>query len=361
MLLTLVVFIVILGLLIFVHELGHFLAAKRAGIKVLEFAFGFPPRLFALKRDETEYALNLIPLGGYVRMLGEEEDITAAEKRNPRSFAHQPVWTRAKVVVAGVAMNVVLGWLLISVGFMFGMAPVVTQSEQIPLAKVTKAIVITAVGEKSAALAIGLRPGDLVTEFNGQSVATKEALADLTKSHQGQSVTLNVLRGKERLELSGQLGQGEAPLGVALADDVKVKLPFWWAPVYSVWETVKAGGLIFKGVLVFFKDLFTERQIPQGAAGPVGIFYFTRSVLELGPTALLNFVAVLSVNLAIINILPIPALDGGRLLFILLEQFNRGRKVVNQQIENLAHTIGFALLILLILVITYQDILRLGR
>lgn len=361
MLVTLIVFIIILSLLVFVHELGHFLTAKRNGIKVEEFAFGFPPRLFAIKRGETEYAINLLPFGGYVKMLGEEEDASSAEKQNKRSFAHQSVWVRSKVVVAGVIMNLVLAWFLLSLGFALGMAPVVTEPANIPFAQSTEAVAVAAVGEGTTAEKMGLKPGDNVLKFNDQEITTQEQLANLTRENKGKEVTIEIRRDGETRTVTGILGTGEGPLGVRLGMDVQVKLPFWWAPIYSIWETIKATGLVFVGILDFFRQIFTERHIPAEAAGPVGIFYYTRSVLELGFTALLNFVALLSINLAVINILPVPALDGGRLLFILLEKFNKGRKVVNQRIENIAHMIGFALLMLLIFSITYHDILKLGQ
>lgn len=361
MIVTIIVFVFILGLLIFVHELGHFIAAKRAGIRVDEFAFGFPPRLWAIKSGETEYSINLLPFGGYVKMLGEDEDVSVAEKQNPRSFAHGSVWTRSKVIIAGVTMNMILGWLLISMGYVIGMPPVITDPAKIPYAKTTKTVTIAGIAAGSVAASIGLAINDNIIEFNGTPVASKEELAAATKAAKGQSISLKVKRGKQELTKSGQLAAGDAPLGVSLADDVRVRLPLWWAPIYGLLETFKAIGLIFVGVVRFFKELFVIRHIPPEAAGPVGIFYFTRSVLELGFGALLNFVAILSINLGVINVLPVPALDGGRLLFVLLEKLNRGRKVVSQQIENLAHTVGFAALIVLLLAITYNDILRLGH
>ncbi len=360
--LTLVVFILVLGILIFVHELGHFIMAKRNGIKVEEFAFGFPPRIFAIKRGETEYALNLLPFGGYVRMLGESEtDLTDAEKKNPRSYARQSAWSRSKVVIAGVIMNFILGWLLITLGFIIGMAPVVTDPAEIPYATTQSAVVISGVGAGTAAETIGLKAGDLARQLNDVEITTKEKLAEQTKAHKGEEVILKITRGKQDLTLTGKLGSGEVPLGVQLADETKVKLPIWWAPIYAVWESIKAAGLIFVGVINLFKDILTTHHIPEEAAGPVGIFYVTKSVLQLGFGALLNFVAVLSINLGVINILPIPALDGGRLLFIVLETLNKGKKVINERIENIAHMIGFVLLILLIISITFNDIMTLVR
>lgn len=360
MLITLIVFGLILGLLIFVHEFGHFLTAKRSGIKVEEFAFGFPPRLFGFRKGETEYALNLFPIGGYVKMLGEDEDASASEKKNSRSFAHQSVWVRSKVVVAGVLMNIVLAWLLIGLGFSIGMTPVVTPANQIPRARITRAVVIDAVADNSAAKQAGLKPGDQAIKFNDIYIDSTEQLADLTKTNKGQNFSLQINRKGETLTVNGTLGTAEGALGVRLGQDEKVRLPIWWAFIYSVWETIKATGLVFVGILDFFRQLVVTKQVPAAAAGPVGIFYYTRTVLELGFGALLNFVALLSINLAVINIMPIPALDGGRLLFILLEKFNRGKKVLNQRIENIAHAIGFVLLIILIISITVNDVLKLG-
>lgn len=361
MFVTLIVFIFILGLLIFVHELGHFIAAKRSGIKVEEFAFGFPPRIFAIKKGETEYALNLLPFGGYVRMLGENDNDPVTEKKNPRSFAHQTMWNRAKVVVAGVLMNFILAWLLITIGYWIGMPPVVTSPDKIPYATVKSAVTIAGIMPDSAAQQMGLKLGDQVIEIDGQPVTLQEQLSKATQERVGKRTTIKISRDDQIQEVSGQLSDKAPALGVQLVDDSTVKLPWWWAPIYAVWETMKAIGAIFVGVLSFFKQLAVQMKVPDEAAGPVGIFYLTRSVLDLGFAALLNFVAVLSINLGVINILPVPALDGGRLLFIILEKLNRGKKVLSARIENTAHAIGFALLILLIITITYNDILRLGQ
>jgi regulator of sigma E protease len=361
MLITLVVFIFILGLLIFVHELGHFIAAKRSGIKVEEFAFGFPPRLFAVKRGETEYALNLLPFGGYVRMLGENDNDPTAEKKNHRSYAYQSPWVRVKVVVAGVLMNAVLAWLLITIGFWIGMPPVVTAPNDIPRANVQTSVVVAGIMPDSAADKMGLKPGDQIISINNQPMASQDAVSKTTTALKGQQVTVQISRNEEMQSLSGTLNSEVPPLGVQLADDSVVTLPFWWAPIYAIWETIKAAGAIFVGVMGFFKTLFSQFRVPAEAAGPVGIFYITRSVLDLGFGALLNFVAILSINLGVVNILPVPALDGGRLLFIILEKLNKGKKVVSARIENTAHAIGFILLILLILTITYHDVLRIGQ
>lgn len=359
MLISLIVFILIFGLLIFVHELGHFLMAKRAGIKVEEFAFGFPPRIFAVKKGETEYALNLIPFGGYVRMLGESEDASQAEKHNARSFAHQSAWTRAKVVVAGVAMNAILCWLLLSITFITGSPGFITDPEQIPYAKTEMSVKVGAVTKDSAAQAMGIKPEDVVVQFNETVITTQEQLAELAKNNKGQNVSLTISRGGQLEVVRGQLRQEDPALGVGLTTKYLVKLPFWWAPIFAVWETVKALGVLFVGMGQFFRDLVVQRAIPEEAAGPVGIFNYTRSIIDLGAGVLLTFMAMLSANLAVLNILPIPALDGGRLLFIILEKFNRGRKVINARIENIAHFVGFVLLILLIIAITYKDIARL--
>lgn len=361
MLITLIVFILILGLLIFVHELGHFLAAKRSGIKVEEFAFGFPPRLFAIKRGETEYAINWLPFGGYVRMLGENDDDPTAEKKNHRSYAYQTPWVRTKVVVAGVLMNMILAWLLITLGFWIGMPPVVTSGTDIPRANVTTSVIIAGIMDGSAAQKMGLRLGDEIVTINDQTITSQDQVAAMTSGLKGQVVALKIVRNGVDQTVTGTLNTETPPLGVQLADDSTVKLPFWWAPIYAVWETLKAIGAIFVGVIGFFKTLIGQFKVPEEAAGPVGIFSITRTVLDMGFGAVLNFMAVLSINLGVVNILPVPALDGGRLLFIILEKLNKGKKLISARIENAAHAVGFVLLIILIFAITYHDILRLGR
>ena len=348
MLLTIIVFIVILGLLIFVHEWGHFLVARLVGIKVEEFAFGFPPRVLAWKRGETEYALNLFPIGGYVRLLGED-----GKSSDPRAFNRQSVLKRLGVVVAGVAMNLVLAVLVFWVGFTIGMVPVVSQPAALGGTQ-TPQLFVVGVVHNSAAAQIGLLEFDIIQGFG-----SSDELRTYTKSHTGETVPLTIIRNGEEVTKQVSLGTDESgPLGVYTQQVTKVQLPFFQAGRAAVIETGKTVVATFHFLGDFFKNLIGHGQIAEGVTGPVGIFRITGQTVQLGFTYVLQLLGILSVNLALLNILPIPALDGGRGLFVVLEGIIR-RKVVREEIEGTIHAIGFILLLALIALITYRDIVHL--
>lgn len=348
MFLTIFVFIFILGLLIFVHEWGHFLAARKSGIKVEEFAFGFPPRLVVWKRGETEYALNLLPIGGYVRLLGED-----GKSDDPRAFNRQTVAKRLFVVVAGVGMNLVLAVVIFWIGFMIGMVPVVSTPAELGGVQ-TPQLFITGVVEGSAAANIGLEQFDIIQGF-----ATSEELRVFTKAHPGETVNLEIVRDGQRLTREVTLGTDQAgPLGVFTQQVTKVKLPVLSALRAAVIETGKTIGATVVFLGDFFTRLVTRGEVAEGVTGPVGIFRITAQTVQLGVSYILQLIGILSVNLALLNILPIPALDGGRGLFVALEGLVR-RKVIREEIEAVIHAVGFFLLLALILLITYRDVRQL--
>lgn len=340
---TIIVFILILGLLIFVHEMGHFIAARLAGVKVEEFGMGFPPRLFAIKRGETVYSLNLIPLGGFCKLLGEEDP------SEPRSLASKRPLTKLFVLGAGPMMNAVLPIVLLTIAFM------------IPRQVVVGDVVIEEVATDSPAAAAGIEPGDTVLSINGHSI---QNIGDLIYD-------VHLSLGEETaLELEAEDGsqkvvtlvprwappEGEGPVGVALGMvntyEVSESDPFWEAVPKSattLWET-------FELIRNEVRSWFARGTAPQ-VGGPVAIFQITGEANAAGPSYLLQFAAFLSLNLAIINLLPLPALDGGRIVFVLLEVVRRGKRV-SPRTEGLVHLVGFMMLIGLILVITYFDILR---
>lgn len=357
--LALLVFVFIFGLLIFIHELGHFLAAKRANVLVSEFAFGFPPRIWAKKVGETEYALNLIPFGGYVKMLGEGEDPDASAKRNPRSYAHQPWQTRAKIILAGVTMNALLAYVIITLGLLFGWPGLMTPPAEVPLAIITPRVEIEAVEAASPGERLGLLVGDRLVKLDGQAITDRDSLIKQLQTKAGQAVEVQIERRGQTLVLSGELNSEPPVLGVALNDRTTYRLPFYWAPIYAPYETGRALSVLVVGIVQFLATIVSTQSIPEGAAGPVGIYVATKDYLEAGFWPLAAFTALLSANLAVLNILPIPALDGGHLLFIILERLNKGRRVLAHQIESVLHLVGFAFFLVLILAITYQDILKL--
>ncbi len=357
MLLTIVVLILILGLLIFVHEVGHFLTAKRAGIKIEEFGFGYPPRIWGFKKGETIYSINWIPIGGFVKILGENGE----EKKNPKSFSSKKISTRAFILSAGVLMNLLLAAVLLSVGFMVGI-PSANYGDMDDSANFRdEKVQIVAVDQDSPATGIGLDIGDQITMIGGEEVNTLTEVQDVTKEHAGEATEITWKTGGEIhtavVTPRENPPEGEGPLGISLLEVGLVSYP-WYQAIYKGFEAT--GNLIVAIVVAIYdilKNIFTGQSIPADIAGPVGIAVMTGQVTRLGFIYVLQFTAILSINLAILNILPFPALDGGRLLFLIIEKV-RGRPVT-QKIENIVHTVGFSLLMILMVLITFRDIFRL--
>ncbi len=354
---NIVTFLVILSLLILAHELGHFLVARFFKVRVKELAVGFPPRLLSFRKGETKYSLGLIPLGGFVQLLGEDEaDETL--KSNKKSFSNKPPWQRFLIVLSGVAFNFLLAWLIFSVAFAIGSRPIVSQAEDFSRRAVLERAIYLAPLAGQAAEKAGLEPGDRLVSLAGQTIERPEELKALGKSLEGEVSLVVERRGEEKV-LILEPSWTETPLGVEIAEDLTVRLPPGEAILAGLRETGRVIGLTARAIFDFFGGLFSTRQTTGNVTGPVGIFFLTSAVASQGLKSLLPFVALLSVNLGIINLLPIPALDGGRALFISLERL-LGRKIVRVQIEALIHNIGFFLLLLLILIVTYKDIVRLS-
>jgi regulator of sigma E protease len=354
MFLTIITFIIILGVLVFIHEFGHFIVAKWTGVKVEEFAFGFPPRIWAIKKGETVYAINLIPLGGYVKMLGEEgDDKKTGQSDNSRSFGHKSILARIGIVVAGVFMNFVLAIVLMTIGFSIGMTPLVSDPAQMSGTKDSK-VMVSFVQPNSPAAQAGIEVNSILNGF-----ASTSDLQQFTQGHLGQQVNITVEKDGQTKNLSLKLSDNKnAPLGVGIIPITKVKQPIGQAFITSVAETGKVIGALFSFLGNIIKSVFTTGQAgeaAQGVVGPIGLFNFTAAAIKVGWIYVLQLVILLSINLGIINILPFPALDGGKVLFLALEGMFR-KKVVRQEIENIIHLVGFALLILLFIVITFRDI-----
>ena len=353
MLLTVVVFLIILGLLVFVHEFGHFITAKKMGMKVEEFGFGFPPRLIKLfHKDGTDYTLNWIPLGGFVKIKGEAGDHLEDED----SFSHKKPWQRFIVLIAGVTMNMILGWVLLSIGFMIGMPQVIDSSS--PSATVTaESIQIVSVDPNSAAAEAGIKPGDKILQIDGDKISSIAQLQDIVKQSSAE-VTLLLDRGGKQIDLKitpRPLSEnGDKVLGVGLVKTGIVSYPFFQAIIEGGKATVYLTWQIVSSFAVLLKNLVTGQQVSADIAGPVGIAVLTGQVMQLGFVYLLQFAALLSINLAIINILPIPALDGGRILFLAIEKIRN--RPVDQKLEAFIHNIGFILLMILLLFVTVRDI-----
>lgn len=354
---TILIFTAVLSLLVFVHEFGHFITAKKAGIRVDEFGFGFPPRAFGIKRGGTVYSINWIPLGGFVKIKGEAGE----SSRDKDSFANKSAWTRGLVLTAGVIMNVLLAWTLLSVGYLIGMPQVIEDLS--PYAKVSDPKVqIVSVLKGSPAEKAGLEEGDAVTAIGGMPVSSTDDIRTFTSAREGQTVTVTVRRKDQLIEkdvVPAMIKEtGKPGMGVALVKTGFVSYPFWLAPVQgavATWAFMKEILSAFFGLI---KDLFVQQKVTVEFSGPVGIAILTSEVAKLGIRYLLQFTALLSLNLAVINILPFPALDGGRVLFLVIEKI-RGR-AVSRRIEVTAHNIGFALLMMLVLFVTFHDVAKFG-
>jgi regulator of sigma E protease len=358
MILTIVIFLLVIGILIVVHEFGHYVMAKKTGVKVEEFAIGFPPRIFSTKRGETEYSINALPLGGYVRMLGELEHST-----DKRAFENQTPGKRFSIAVAGVVMNLLLAWVILTIGFAVGMSPVVSSAKSIPGKILSSEVIIAGFEKDSPAEKAGLLARDILIsgEVGGQKTLfnSVDDLLAFTKSHKGQTIVLTYKRDNSTAQKSiTESNNDSAPLGVAIVEKSIVRVPWYKAPYVALHETYEIIKLTVNFFGGFIKKLFVSREIEQGVGGPVAIYVYTGLAVKAGAMVLLQFIALLSINLAFINILPFPALDGGRLVFILLEKIF-GKRVVKEKVENTIHLVGYGLLILLIVAITYRDVLNL--
>ncbi len=358
MITTILIFVAVLSLLVFVHEFGHFITAKRAGIRVDEFGFGFPPRLFGIKKNDTIYSINWIPLGGFVKIKGE-----AGEHKNDKdSFSSKSALTRASVLLAGVGMNMLLAWALLTVGYLIGLPQVIDGLS--PYARVADTkITVMQVLPGSPADVGGVQAGDVITTVDGRATQDSESVRAVAQERLDTPVSLMITRGGESFEkfvTPAVLAESGKPgLGVALMKTGLVSYPLHIAPIqaaHSTYTIAKEIVLSFYGLL---RDLFVQQKVTTEFSGPVGIAVLTGEVARLGIRHLLQFTALLSVNLAVLNALPFPALDGGRLFFLFLEAIRR--KAVSRRIEIAMHNIGFGMLLTLIVVVTYRDVVRYGE
>ena len=351
---TVLLFIVVLAVLVLVHELGHFLAARYFGIDVDEFGIGFPPRAWSMKKGKTVWSINWIPLGGFVKIKGEDDPSATG----PGTFAHKPAYQRAIVIGAGVFMNLVLSSLLFSIGFMAGVPQI---ADGLPASARVRdpRVQIIEILPDSPAEEAGFQPGDVIVKVEGQALAKIEDIQAQVDAAEG-AIGVELRRGKETLykELVPELDEesGKRIMGVALIESAIVSYPWYEAIPKGVYAT----GFYVKEIVLsladLIKGLFVGQKPGVEFSGPVGIAVLTGQAAKLGLTYLMQFAALLSVNLAVINILPIPALDGGRLLFIVIEKF-RGRGV-RPVVEAVTHRIAFFLLLGLIVLVTIKDLAR---
>ncbi len=448
-LLTIIAFLVIFSAIILIHELGHFVSAKKSGVKVEEFGIGLPPRIFGKKFGETIYSVNWIPFGGFVRMWGEDARNTKLIN-NKRTFIGQPVLNRIIIVTAGVIMNFVLAWLLLTIGFSVGMKPLLLEDDvlnavndgQIVLEKVVFSealdeesekdlvpfphpqiyrisedsslyeagyrdgdiidiyndnyifgldgfeksfnespdqirVVVTEVLADTPAQRSGIKEGDIVVSAQGGDVDDVVELIETTEGCQSEACSYTIDRNGELIDYEilpeqgrigvmlselrgydeGKLLLQNSSLLYSIAEIKEEKYPVHVAMGKSVTEIVRLGKVTLLMFGDFVGELFRDGKVPESVAGPVGIAHMTSYFVTEGIVSLLRFAAILSLSLGVINILPFPGLDGGRLLFIIVELII-GRRV-SPKWENSIHGLGYLLLLVLIFAVTYSDIMRL--
>lgn len=372
MFITIIVFLAVLSLIVFVHEFGHYYTARKIGVKAKEFGFGMPPRAIGWYKnkegkwkkvyggkevddaDDTIWSLNWLPLGGFVQ-LGEDDETS----EDPNHFINKKIWQKAVVLFAGVSMNVVLAMVLISIGFMVGLPQNLDNiGSRAEISQ--RKIQIIQIMPDSPAASSELAIGDVIVSLNGNVFSKHEDMLNYLDAHVNEEVKYEIKRSGEWLEktiipeLRGDTSR--AGIGVAIAETGIVKYPWY----LSIFEGIKATIFLTWAIMVAFyemiKGLIVGNGVSAEVAGPVGIAVLTGEVARMGIIYLLQFTALLSINLAIINAFPFPALDGGRLLFLAIEKVKGSP--VKRQVEGIIHYIGFALLMGLILLVTFKDVTK---
>jgi len=367
---TLVIFLAVLSILVLVHEFGHFITARKFGAKAEEFGLGFPPRAIGIYKSkegkwkkvygpkevtdavDTVYSLNWLPLGGFVKIKGED-----GENNDPDSFVSRKMWQKAVILSAGVTMNIVLAFAFISIGYMIGF-PQAIDDGIVGGTVVDPQIQVIDLLDNSVAQKAGIKAGDVITGIDGIKFENFSELQSYVDENVGKEIEYEVRRAYEDMtfsmvpEIREETDRGG--VGVSIVELGTVKYSFF----RSIWEGFKTTFIITWMILLAFfgliRDLIMGSGVGAEVAGPVGIATITGQAARLGFAHLLQFTALLSINLAIINILPIPALDGGRLLFLGIEKIKGSP--IKRETEAIIHNTGFILLIILILVVTFNDI-----
>ncbi|PKM86848.1 MAG: RIP metalloprotease RseP [Firmicutes bacterium HGW-Firmicutes-12] len=344
---TLFISIIVFGIIVFVHEFGHYIVAKATGIRVEEFALGMGPKFLSKKWGETVYSLRVLPLGGFCKMSGETGD-AEYEKNNfpdPRRFDQKPLWARISVVVAGPIMNFLLAVILFTLIFTVIGIPDEISNE------------IGTVVAGTPAESAGLLPGDKITSIGDITVNDWSSIVMVIHNNPGKSLDMTIERGNKHFEVSvvpeldsnNQVGL----IGISATEPTWKKKGLVDSIVMGYQRTIEITKLTAVGLV----QLFTGKVSADGIAGPVGIIKLIEESASYGVIYVVNLTALISINLGLLNLLPIPALDGSRILFLLFEGIRR--RPVDPSKENFIHLIGFMLLMLLMVFITYRDIVKL--
>lgn len=372
------IFYLILGVILFiglvvVHEWGHFIMARRGGVEVEEFGIGFPPKVWGkkvkTKKSEFLFTINLLPLGGFVKLKGEND----SDKR-PGSFGSAKLMTKVKVMMAGVFMNLVTAIILFTILALVGIPKLV--DNQFTVASDTKltsqiknpdSVKVADIGKNTPAEKAGIKPGDQILNFAGNEVKQVDQVGTLAKENAGKDVSITLIRGEQLLNVNVTLNsenKGEGYLGVVSesgAEGHEVRRSTWSAPIVGVGLTAQFTKMTFAGLDKAISSLFRgdTQTAKDQVSGPIGIAYILNQVSKMGFNFVLMVIAIISLTLAIMNVLPIPALDGGRLFVTLL--FRAVKKPLTKQKEEMIHGAGFIALMGLFVLITIVDINRFIR
>ncbi len=372
MITTVLIFIIILGILVFVHEFGHFIVARKSGMKVDEFGFGFPPRIVGIQKidgnykfvwghkppldiSKTVYSINWIPLGGFVKIVGENND----HAEDPQSFTNRPFLGRFLTLVAGVVMNAILAWVIVSIALMINLPSEVASVNQAPRHAVMSnpRIVVDSLLPDAPALKSGIMPGDVVLGIDQTNTPDVDSAISYIRAHPNQPMLMHIQRLDQKIDIhitpkNNDQNQNQGFIGASMAQVADIHYPWYYAFIEGLVAVYNQAWAIVKGV---FGLIFGQVDL-SNVGGPIAIAKLVGQARRLGIISLMQFTAFLSLNLAILNILPFPALDGGRVLFLLIEKV-RGKKN-NQRIEQWVNTVGFMFLILLMIVVTVKDVIK---
>lgn len=356
-----ILFIIIaLGILILAHEVGHFVAAKLLKIRVDEFGLGFPPKLLSIKKRGTIYSLNLFPIGGFVKIYGTD----GSGKDDSSSFSSRSVLQRAIVIISGILMNILVAYLVFIVLFSVGFPQSIDENNRKFAQNIQTGIVL--VQENTPAQTAGFKAGDLIMEISNSDsafyIAGVDSFKKIISENLNKEIFIKIKRGEEMKEISitprSSHPQDQGPIGVVLSEIGMIKFPWYLAPIYTIKFTISLVWYFISGLAFIIWKLITVGGVGGPVfVGPIGVVGLATDALNLGWVYALSFGALISINLAILNILPFPALDGGWLLFLIIEKIKGSP--VPKKVENFIHSLGFAILILLMIIVTIGDIKRL--
>ena len=349
---TAILFLLVLSIFVFVHELGNFSIAKLFKVRVDEFAIGFPPRIFSFKKGETEYSLNALPLGGYVKIHGENPG-AEDDKNDKRNFQNISWWKQVLVLVAGVVFNILFAWFLMSLSLFIGTNKIALDGVDQKYIKGDNHVLIHQVLKDSPAEKAGIKPGSYVVSIDNQDTKTVEDV-QLGIKNAPKDFNIVLADSKSATTSINLKKTNDNTIGVALASVGKVQMGVFPSIWYGAKATIGLTYQIFDGVINFFGKLFVGKGSWDEVSGPVGIAKVVGTSSEEGFISLLFITMLISISLAAMNILPFPALDGGRIVIALIEGLTR--KKIPLKIVNALNSFGFVLLLILMLVVTFKDI-----